>query len=68
VAGGGTLNETEIDEGLDEEFVMTWMGLILRDCTTFDDEQFAQALQQLVHHLNGHIHTAKAPDRSAKVA
>ena len=31
VAGGGTLNETEIDEGLDEEFVMTWMGLILRD-------------------------------------
>ena len=47
---------------------MTWMGLILRDCTTFDDEQFAQTLQQLVHHLNGHIHTAKAPDRSAKVA
>ena len=53
------MNEIEIDEGLDEEFVMTWMGLILRDCTTFDEEQFAQALQQLVHHLNGHIHTAK---------
>jgi hypothetical protein len=42
------------------------MGLILRDCTTFDNEQFAQALQQLVHHLNGHIHTAKAPDRSVE--
>ena len=49
----------EIDQKLDEEYVMTWMGLILADTTLMDDETLVQAFEQLVAHLNGHIETAR---------
>ena len=49
----------EINQALDEEYVMTWMGLILRDTTLMDDETLAQVFEQLVVHLNGHIETAR---------
>ena len=49
----------EINQVLDEEYVMTWMGLILRDTTLMDDETLAQAFEQLVAHLNSHIETAR---------
>ena len=49
----------EINENLDEEYVMRWMGLILRDTTLMDDETLAQVFEQLVAHLNSHIETAR---------
>ena len=42
---------------LDEEYVMTWMGLILADTTLFDDETLVRAFKQLIEHLEGHIDT-----------
>ena len=49
----------EINQVLDEEYVMTWMGLILRDTTLMDDGTLAQAFEQLVAHLNSHVETAR---------
>ena len=48
------------DQKLDEEYVMTWMGLILADTTLFDDETRVRAFKQLIEHLEGHIHTFSA--------
>jgi hypothetical protein len=48
-----------IDEALDEEYVMTWMGLILADTTLMDDETLAQAFRQLIAHLQTHIDQAE---------
>jgi hypothetical protein len=48
-----------IDEALDEEYVMTWMRLIIADTTLMDNETLAQAFEQLILHLEGHIHTAR---------
>lgn len=48
-----------IDEALDEEYVMTWMGLILADTTLMDNETLAQAFEQLITHLESHIAIAR---------
>lgn len=53
------------NEILDEEHVMTWMGLILADTGMMDDETLAQAFEQLIAHLEGHIDrtaTTKPPN------
>ncbi len=51
--------KNSIDEALDEEYVMTWMRLIIADTTLMDNETLAQAFEQLILHLEGHIHTAR---------
>ena len=55
------------DQALDEEYVMTWMGLILADTTLFDDETLVRAFKQLIEHLEGHIDTFSTPARPRSI-
>ena len=59
VVVGGKPIVFELDPG--EEYVMTWMGLILADTTLFDDETLVRAFKQLIEHLEGHIDTFSTP-------
>ena len=51
------MSQNEIDEHLDMEFVMRWVGIILADTTWMDNATMAQAFRQLNTHLESHIDT-----------
>jgi hypothetical protein len=51
------MSQNEIDEILETEYVMTWMGLVIQHSVGIPDEYLPRCYRMLISHLESHIDT-----------